>query len=171
MQPFAVVNRITNESGGNTMYTYTYDEIADKYIDTIYRLALSRTKSPQYAEDITQDAFVKLLSFNRGFDSEEHLKAWLLRVTINLTKDLFASAWYKKTGELPEDVSYEDEEKSDLYYAVMKLPQKYRTVIHLHYYEGYSVEEIAKITTSTAGTVKSQLHRGRGMLKEIMEEV
>ncbi len=153
------------------MYQYTYDEIADKYIDTIYRLALSRTKSPQYAEDITQDVFVKLISLKKDFDSEEHLKAWLLRVTINLTKDLFASAWYKKTGELSEDVSYMDEEKSDLYYAVMKLPQKYRTVIHLHYYEGYSVDETARIIGATSGTVKSQLHRGRGMLKDIMEKV
>ena len=152
------------------MYQYTYDEIADKYIDTIYRLALSRTKSPHYAEDITQDVFVKLLGAKKDFDSEEHLKAWLLRVTINLTKDLFSSSWYKKTGELSEDVSYEDEVKSDLYYALMKLPKKYSTVIHLHYYEGYSVEETAKIIGATAGTVKSQLHRGRNMLKEIMEK-
>ena len=152
------------------MYRYTYDEVADKYIDTIYRLALSRTKSQQYAEDITQDVFVKLMSANKKFESEEHLKAWLLRVTINLTKDLFASSWHKKTSELDEDVSYTQEEKSDLYYAVMKLPQKYRTVIHLHYYEGYSVEEIAKIISATAGTVKSQLHRGRQMIKDSMEE-
>ena len=152
------------------MYRYTYDEIADKYIDTIYRLALSRTKSHSYAEDITQDVFVKLMSANKKFDSEEHLKAWLLRVTINLTKDLVASSWYKKTSELDEDVSYTPEEKSDLYYAVMKLPQKYRTVIHLHYYEGYSVDEIAGITIATPGTVKSQLHRARQMIKDLMEE-
>lgn len=152
------------------MYRYTYDEIADKYIDTIYRLALSRTKSHSYAEDITQDVFVKLMSANKKFDSEEHLKAWLLRVTINLTKDLFTSSWYKKTSELDEDVSYTPEEKSDLYYAVMNLPQKYRTVIHLHYYEGYSVDEIAGIINATPGTVKSQLHRGRQMIKDLMEE-
>ena len=108
------------------MYRYTYEEIADKYIDTIYRLALSRTKSQQYAEDITQDVFVKLISSRKNFESEEHLKAWLLRVTINLTKDLFSSSWFKTTGELSEDISYRDEEKSDLYYAVMKLSQKYR---------------------------------------------
>ena len=153
------------------MYQYTYDEIADKYIDTIYRLALARTKSQHYAEDITQDVFVKLLSVKKEFDSEEHLKAWLIRVAINLTKDLFSSSWFKRTDELSEDVSYCDEEISDLYYAVMNLPRKYRTVIHLHYYEGYSVEEIAKIIGATSGTVKSQLHRGRQMLKELMEEV
>ena len=152
------------------MYRYTYDEIADKYIDTIYRLALSRTKSHSYAEDITQDVFVKLMSANKKFETEEHLKAWLLRVTINLTKDLFASSWYKKSAELDEDVSYTPEEKSDVYYAVMNLPQKYRTVIHLHYYEGYSVDEIAKIVNATSGTVKSQLHRARQMLKDFVEE-
>ena len=151
------------------MYRYTYEEIADKYIDTIYRLALSRTKSQQYAEDITQDVFVKLISSRKNFESEEHLKAWLLRVTINLTKDLFSSSWFKTTDALSEDISYRDEEKSDLYYAVMKLSQKYRTVIHLHYYEGYSVDEIAKITGASPGTVKSQLHRGRQMLKELIE--
>ena len=152
------------------MYRYTYEEIADKYIDTIYRLALSRTKSQQYAEDITQDVFVKLISSRKNFESEEHLKAWLLRVTINLTKDLFSSSWFKTTDALSEDISYRDEEKSDLYYAVMKLSQKYRTVIHLHYYEGYSVDEIAKITGASPGTVKSQLHRSRQMLKELIEE-
>ncbi len=152
------------------MYRYTYDEITDKYIDTIYRLALSRTKSSHYAEDITQDVFVKLISVKKDFETEEHLKAWLIRVTINLTKDLFSSSWFKKTDELSTDVSYMDEEKSDLYYAVMKLPQKYRTAIHLHYYEGYSVDEIAEIIGASSGTVKSQLHRGRQMLKELMEE-
>lgn len=83
---------------------------------------------------------------------------------------MFASSWYKKSAELDEDVSYTPEEKSDVYYAVMNLPQKYRTVIHLHYYEGYSVDEIAKIVNATSGTVKSQLHRARQMLKDFMEE-
>lgn len=152
------------------MYRYTYDEIADRYIDTVYRLALSRTKSPQNAEDITQDVFVKLISANKKFENEEHLKAWLLRVTVNLTKDLFASAWFKRNTELDDDILYTPEEKSDLYYVVMNLPVKYRTVIHLHYYEGYSVEEISKITGAAAGTVKSQLHRGRSMIKDLMEE-
>lgn len=152
------------------MYRYTYDEIADKYIDTIYRLALSRTKMPQYAEDITQDVFVKLISSNKNFESEEHLKAWLLRVTINLTKDLFSSAWFRTTAELDENLSYTPDNGGELYEALMKLPQKYRTVIHLHYYEGYGVNEIAHIIKASVGTVKSQLHRGRQMLKAIMEE-
>ncbi len=151
------------------MYRYTYDEAVNKFIDTVYRLALARTKSPENAEDITQDVFLKLIQHKRGFDSEEHLKAWLLRVTINLTKDLFSSSWFKKTEELDENISVHIEEKSELFYALMELPQKYRTVIHLYYYEGYSVKEIAEITKASEGTVKSQMHRGREMLKTILE--
>lgn len=152
------------------MFQYSYNEIADKYIDMVYRLALSRTKSREHAEDVSQDVFMKLLQNKKKFDNEEHLKAWLLRVTINLTKDLFSSHWYRTTDELDENITYEATENSGVYDAVMELPQKYRTVIHLHYYEGYRVEEIALITNSSAGTVKSQLHRARQMLKSIMEE-
>lgn len=152
------------------MYSYTYEDIADRYIDTVYRLALSRTKSPEYAEDITQDVFVKLMQTSKKFESDEHIKAWLITVTINCTKDLFLSSWFRKTEALDENISAEETEESDLYYALMKLPQKYRTVIHLHYYEGYRVNEIAKMTKASEGTVKSQLHRGREMLKNILDE-
>lgn len=152
------------------MYKYTYEDIANRYIDTVYRLALSRTKSPEYAEDITQDVFVKLMQTSKKFESDEHIKAWLITVTINCTKDLFLSSWFRKTEGLDENISAEETEKSDLYYALMKLPQKYRTVIHLHYYEGYRINEIARITKATEGTVKSQLHRGREMLKNILDE-
>lgn len=153
------------------MYRYTYEDIANRYIDTVYRLALSRTKSREHAEDVTQDVFVKLLKNKKPFESEEHLKAWLLRVTINLTKDLMTSSWMKLNDALDENIKLPQEEKSDLYYAMFKLPKKYRTVIHLHYYEGYRIDEIAKITKSTSGTIKSQLHRGREMLKKLLEEV
>ena len=152
------------------MYRYTYNDIAERYIDTIYRLALSRTKSPENAEDVTQDVFLKLMQSNKRFESEEHLKAWLLRVTINCTKDIFLSSWFTKTEQLDENIPVETEEKSDLYYALMKLPKKYRTVIHLHYYEGYRINEIADIIKVSEGTVKSQLHRGREMLKDILGE-
>lgn len=152
------------------MYRFTYDDIAGKYIDTVYRLALSRTRSPENAEDVTQEVFLKLMQTDKKFESEEHVKAWLLRVTINCTKDLFMSSWFRKTEALDENISFEHEEKSDLYYALMRLPQKYRTAIHLFYYEGYSVKEIAKLTSSAEGTVKSQLHRGRELLKELMSE-
>ena len=144
--------------------------VMDLYAPLVYRLAYARTGNHSDAEDISQDVFVKLLQNKKKFESEEHLKAWLLRVTINLTKDLFSSHWYRTTDELDDNITYETEESNGVYDAVMALPQKYRTVIHLHYFEGYRVEEIAHITASTVGTVKSQLHRGREMLKNIMEE-
>ena len=151
------------------MYSYTYDDIAERYIDTIYRLALARTKSREHAEDVTQDVFLKLLQCKKKFECEEHLKAWLLRVTINHTKDLLMSSWLRKTDELDESIPAAENEKSELYEAVMQLPVKYRTVIHLHYYEGYSVDEISGIMKIKQGTVKAQLHRGREMLKNILE--
>lgn len=153
------------------MYSCTYDDIAERYIDTVYRLALARSKSRENAEDITQEVFLKLIGSRKRFESETHLKAWLLRVTINCSKDMMMSAWHSKTGGLKEDIPAPDGEESGLYEAVMSLPAKYRTVIHLHYYEGYSVEEIAGIVKARPGTVKSQLHRGRELLKAILEEV
>ncbi len=151
------------------MYSYTYDDIAERYIDTVYRLALARTKSREHAEDVTQDVFLKLMQSKKQFEREEHLKAWLLRVTINHTKDLLTSSWFRKTDALDENIPAEDNEKSELYEAVMQLPVKYRTVIHLHYYEGYSIDELTGIMKLKQGTVKAQLHRGREMLKNILK--
>ncbi|MGM9937468.1 MAG: RNA polymerase sigma factor [Candidatus Ornithomonoglobus sp.] len=148
------------------MYSYTYDDIAERYIDTVYRLALARTKSREHAEDVTQDVFLKLMQSKKQFEREEHLKAWLLRVTINHTKDLLMSSWLRKTDALDENIPAEDDDKSELYETVMQLPVKYRTVIHLHYYEGYSIDEIARVMKVKPGTVKAQLHRGREMLKK-----
>ena len=94
----------------------------------------------------------------KPFASEEHLKAWLLRVTINCSKKFFMSSWYRKTEELV------------VYYAVLKLPLKYRTVIHLFYYEQYSVAQIAQYLKRNESTVKSQLKRGREMLKGVLRD-
>lgn len=151
------------------MYQYDYDDIAKRYIDTVYRLALSHTKAREHAEDVTQEVFLRLLEKNPVFDTEEHLKAWLLRVCINCTKDLFKSAWFSRTDELKADVPIESGQ-SDLYYAMLQLPKKYRTVLHLHYYEGYNVEETARIIGAAKGTVKSQLHRGREILKNLLDD-
>ncbi|MCH5212442.1 MAG: RNA polymerase sigma factor [Oscillospiraceae bacterium] len=152
------------------MYRYTYEDIAERYIDTVYRLALARAKSPAHAEDVTQDVFLKLLEHRQKFESEEHLKAWLLRVTINCTKDLFKSPWFRNTDQLDENTPASVPDDNGLYASLMKLPQKYRTVIHLHYYEGYSIEEIASIIKVRVGTVKSQLSRGRVLLRNILDE-
>lgn len=142
------------------------DEIIKKYIDMVYRLALSRTKNKSHADDVVQEVFLRYISKNCEFASEEHIKAWLIRVTINCSNSIFESSWFKKTAPLSEEIAFDTPEKSEVYYAVMELPKKYRTVIHLFYYEDMSVAEIAECLRENISTVKSQLHRGRKMLRE-----
>lgn len=138
----------------------------EKYFDMIYRLALSQTKSREHAEDVAQEVFLRYLKTDKVFESEEHIKAWLIRVTINCSRSLFTSSWMKKTVPLMEDIVFDTEEKHDVYYAVLELAPKYRTVIHLFYYEDFSIADISKYLGIKESTVKSQLSRGRDILRE-----
>lgn len=141
--------------------------IIEKYFDMIYKLALSQTRSRETADDVVQDVFLRFLKTDKRFENEEHIKAWLIRVTVNRSKDIFSAA--KRTLPIIEDITFNDEEKSDVYYAVQELPQKYRAVIHLFYYEDLSVAQISKYLKIKESTVKSQLSRGRDMLRETLK--
>ena len=145
--------------------------LIEKYFNMVYKLALAETRDVHFAEDVTSDVFLKYIQTEKVFESEEHIKAWLLRVTINASRSVFSSSWFKKTVPLEETLEAAGipEEESEVYLAVMNLPQKYRTVIHLFYYEDFSVLEIAKILNSNESTVKSQLLRGRNLLKEALK--
>ncbi|MGL5616587.1 MAG: RNA polymerase sigma factor [Sarcina sp.] len=147
------------------------DEIVNFYGDNIYRLAFSRTKSLTDGEDIVQEVFLKLMDSDRNFCSEEHLKAWLLRVTINKSKNLLNTAWFRKTTTLDDNLVFLIEEKSEVYKYVLELPSKYRVVIHLFYYEDLKTEEIAEILDIKQGTVRSQLTRARELLREKLKGV
>lgn len=157
------------EITGSDGAIYSSEDLVHKYIDMVYRLALSQTKSLDFAEDITQDVFLKFLQSDKVFESEEHVKAWLIRVTINCSKKLFLSSWFKKTVPITEDLaeklSFHTPEQSDAYFAVNALPQKYRTVIYLYYYEEMSIKELCALLNASEGTIKSRLHRAREMLK------
>ena len=142
------------------------EEIVHKYIDMVYRLALSQTKSKEYADEVVQEVFLRYLQSKKEFESEEHRKAWLIRVTVNCSKNIFSNSWFKKTVPLSEEISFETQEQGDAYFAVAELPKKYRTVIYLYYYEEMSVREIAETLAASEGTVKSQLHRGRELLRK-----
>ena len=141
----------------------------EKYFDMVYRLALSQTQDSHRADDVLQDVFVRYINTDKEFESEEHIKAWLIRVTINCSKSTFTNSWFKKTVPLSDDIVFEMPEQEEVYFAVAKLPQKYRAVIHLFYFEDLSVKEISNYLNIKESTVKSQLHRGREMLKEIIE--
>ena len=141
----------------------------EKYFSMVYKLALSQTKSTVNAEDVTQEVFLRYIQNQDKIQSDEHAKAWLIRVTVNCSKSLFLSSWFKRTVPLEEDIPFDTPEKGEVYYAVLELPQKYRTVIHLFYYEDMSVREIAESLGEKETTVKSQLHRGREMLKKLLK--
>lgn len=147
--------------------------LAQKYIDTVFRVALNCLRSPSDADDVTQNVFLKLFRETREFESEEHIKHWLIRVTINECRSFSRSPWRK--NEPLEDyegkLAMEQSGHSDLFYAVMELPTRYRVPIYLHYYEGYSTEEIGGILKIPKSTVCSQLKRGREMLRKTLTEV
>ncbi len=144
--------------------------ITEKYFHTVYRLALSRTNSISDAEDVTQEVFLRLIKNKKPFINDEHIKAWLIRVTINCSISIFNSSWHKKTIPLTEEISFETKEESEVYYAVAELPLKYRTVIHLHYYEDLPVIKIAEYLKIKENTVKTRLLRGRKLLFSILKE-
>jgi RNA polymerase sigma-70 factor (ECF subfamily) len=145
--------------------------IIEKHSDMVYRLALARCASIENAEDIFQEVFLKFSEKLPKFNSEEHEKAWLIRVTINLTKNLNKSSWVRNTVELDENFVGETETKdeNEVFDKVMNLPQEYRTVIYLFYYEGYKVKEISEMMNKTEGTIKTWLFRAREQLKNELE--
>ena len=145
-------------------------EMTEKYFDMVYRLALARTKDKYFAEDVCQSVFLKYIKSDKTFESEQHSKAWLIRDCINESKTLLTSSWHKKTAPLSEEIAFSTPEKSDLFDKVQKLPSKYSTIIHLHYYEDLSITQIANILKMHESTVKSRLFRGRQKLKEILGE-
>ena len=145
---------------------------AEKYIDTVFRVAYNYLKSSTDADDITQNVFLKLLRCKKAFESEAHVKNWLIRVTINECHDLSRSRWWKAESveEYASSLAFETREQSELFQMVMELPKKYRMPIYLYYYEGYTTSEIGEFLQIPKNTVCSQLKRGRELLKLAMEE-
>lgn len=146
------------------------EKIIEQYSNMVYRLAFSRTGTKQDAEDIYQEVFYRYLRKHPDFESEEHRKAWLLRVTVNCANKLLTSSWRKRRTDLPEDLPFEDRRKQELYQELQQLPGKYREVIHLFYYEELSIEEIAGALGRKPSTVRTQLTRAREMLRGMMKE-
>lgn len=144
----------------------------ERYIElfrgTVYRLAFSWLKNREDAEDISQDAFLKLYTSKESFACDENVKAWLIRVTVNLCKNLLKSSWRKNRAEsFAEEISPPpDELHIDEYIA--RLKPEYSSVLYLFYYEGYSVKEIAEICRLTSVAVRTRLSRGRDKLKEML---
>lgn len=139
------------------------------YADTVRRMCMIYLKNYADTEDAFQNVFLKYLLSSADFESEEHEKAWIIRVTVNECKDTLKSFFRRRSEpleeikELPSDMPTESREVIE---AVMRLPQKYKDVIYLYYYEGYSAPEIGKILHKRVNTVYTQLARAKSVLRE-----
>lgn len=142
-------------------------EILFKQGDMVRRICFVYLRNQADVEDTFQDVFLKLMQCDTCFVDDEHLKAWLCRVTINKCKDLCKSFWRKNVGPINEVTqTFEDKEESEIMQAVISLPVKFKEVIYLFYYEGYSVVHMAKMLNQKENTIYSNLHRARQLLKK-----
>ena len=168
------------------MSIYSRDEIEGilkRYGDMIYRMAYIQVKNRDVADDIYQEVCMRLVRQKTRIEPEEHLKAWLLRITINCCKDYWKSSWVQRItwcqtddANAEEEATFEQTDMSEnqsmgyVTECVQRLSQKYRVVIHLYYYEDYSQKEIARLLGKKESTIASWLRRGREQLKTILNE-
>jgi len=141
--------------------------LIERYQDNVYAAAYSVCRNAADAEDIVQDTFIQYHTSDSEFDSEQHIRAWLLRVAVNKAKNVSRSFRRRASVPLEEYMAtlpFEAPEDRDLFSHVMRLPARYRIVIHLFYYEDYSVRDIAGILHISEGNVRVRLTRGRKLL-------
>lgn len=151
-----------------------FNSAARQYQDMVYRVALHALGSPQDAEDAVQEVFLRLYTEKKPFEGPDHLRRWLIRVTVNVCRDALKSPWRRRRvslEELPETPVFDRPEQGELYREVMRLPEKYRTVLYLFYYEELTVKEIGQVLGLRTTAVTTRLHRARGKLKEQLTEV
>ena len=141
-----------------------------RYSDMVYRLAFARTGNRSDAEDLYQEVFLRYLTRAPAFTSEDHRKAWLLRVAVNCANRFHTAPWRKRTEPLSEALSVPAPEGEDLWEELRRLPERDRTVLHLYYYEDMTTEEIAQMLDRNPATVRSQLLRARAKLKKLLVE-
>ena len=156
--------------GIELLHTEDYiSQLVEKYSDMVLRLAITYIRNTSDAQDVCQDVFIKIFQLNKTFMDSEHEKAWIIRVTINACKDVMRSQWKKRLLPIKEIVlPVKDTENREVVSIVLELPLKYRSVIHLYYFENYSTSEIAKLLNRNDATVRTQLKRAREILKTKM---
>lgn len=150
----------------------SFDRAARRWQDMVFRLALHQLGSYADADDAVQEVFLRLWRQKAPFESEEHLRRWLLRVTVNWCRDQPRSPWRRRRVDwdsLENQPAFETPEQGELYEAVMSLPEKYRTVLDLFYYEELSVREIGEVLGLSQSAVTTRLSRTRKLLRERWE--
>lgn len=157
------------------------EEVVRYYSPMVYRIAVTRTQSTSDAEDIFQEVFLKLVMNEKVFESEEHRKAWIIKVTINCCNSHFVAPWHKNVtsmddvmlsqiaGETHDEYNLSDE--SDVYAQILKLPKQMKEVILLYYYEDMSIREISQVLQTSEANIKKRLSRARQKLKLELEDM
>lgn len=146
----------------------------DKYYEMIWRICLVRFGNSHDAYDAVQETFVRLMNYNKPFQNEEHEKAWLIRTAVNYCKDVMKSSHRKNEICLdegkPSETGMVPEEYSEVYETMMELPEEYRVILYLYYYEWYSLKEIAEMLGINASTLRSRFARAKEVMKEYLED-
>ncbi len=148
-------------------------ELMALYQNNLFIIAFNVCKNVEDAEDVVQDTFLQYHTSKKDFESEQHIRAWLIRVAINKAKNMNHTFWRQNKLSIEdyiETLTFETPESENLFETVMKLPEKYRIVIHLFYYEDYTIREIADILKLSESNIKVRLSRGRKLLKESLQE-
>ena len=148
-------------------------QLIERYQNSLYAAAFNTCQNQMDAEDVVQETFVQYYTSRKEFESEQHIRAWLLRVVINKARNINRTFSKKNKCSLEdyiETLTFPNSQSRDLFEEVMKLPDKYRIVIHLFYYEDYSVREIADILKLSESNVKVRLSRGRALLRDSLKE-
>ena len=155
----------------NVIYSQqTFSQVYDRNVDTVYRVCYSFMKNKSDAEDMTQEAFLRLLSADIQFDNLRHEKAWLIVTASNLCKDSLKK-WWRKTENIDDQTSLagnDQMDRSDVMEALMSLKRDYKTAVYMYYYEGYTTAEIAEHLKCPEATVRSRLSRARKQLKTLL---
>lgn len=150
-----------------------FQQVAERYLNMAYRLALSWLRSPADAEDAVQNAMLRLWRTHTDFQGEDHIRHWLVRVTVNECKRIALHPWRRRSVPLEEVAqapAFEDPHRGELFREVMALPEKYRVPLYLYYYEGYSVAEVGELLNMKPATVETRLNRARAKLKTMLTE-
>lgn len=152
--------------------TGQFDILAAKYMDTIYRLAFSFLKSPADADDVTQEVLLRLYRTDREFENEEHVRNWLMKVTVNECRKIWRRPFrtHENIEDYVETLVFEDANYRDLFEAVLHLDKVKRLTVVLYYIDGYSIREIAEILDVPAATIGTRLARARKELARYLKE-
>ena len=163
------LNRNFEEGGRSGVQEAEVLELFDRYSNMIYRIALTYLRQPQDAEDVVQAVFLKLIE-GRATPAPGKERAFLTQVAINQCKDVLRSVWKRKIEPLDDEIVFQQSEDRELFDAIMGLASKYRVVIYMHYYEGYTFSEISGFLSISPSAVSMRAHRAKKLLKDKLKE-